>query len=75
MKLYRTVFQDKDEGTCYTWHGGYNAALRELRRLQRERANGGGVPVLHETVEEIFIPTTKSGLIGWLNQQFTRDNG
>lgn len=75
MKLYRTVISDKDEGTCYTWHGGYNIALRELRRLQRERNNGGGVPLGPEHVESIEISVGKKALIQWLNANFTRDNG
>ena len=75
MKLYQTVFHDRDEGCCYSWHTSHGAAHRELRRLQRERNNGGGVPLGPELVQEVILPDTRRGLVAWLNQYFTRDNG
>lgn len=70
MKLYRTVHWDADEGQCYEWFSSKAGAEKALRQMQRERGEKG-----EEYVEAVEIPTSKVGLIAWLNSHFTRDNG
>lgn len=67
MKVWRAWVSDGQEGICYVW----GTSRRGVRVLARDTFNDG--PEVH--CEQIDIPATKTGLVNWLNDNFTRDNG
>lgn len=74
MKIYRCDFAEggNDRGNLVSWHPSKQEADKNLRKLQKERGEDADGP---EGVEAVEIPTDKAGLLGWLNQHFTTDNG
>ncbi len=72
MKIYRRRFYDADEGLLLAWHSSKKSAERELRAMQKKRGVEAMGP---EGVSEIEIPTSKIGLLNWLNAYFVTDNG
>lgn len=69
MKLWRAYTIDPHDGTIYRWAGDAKAACEARRELERDGyTNPTGI-------EAVDIPTSKAGLIGWLNDNFTTDNG
>jgi hypothetical protein len=71
VKLYKTMFHDMDHGLMVSWHASADAAKKALRKRQAERDQPQGV----EAVEPVMVPTTKAGLLEWLNAHVTGDNG
>ncbi len=70
MKIYQVTLHDPHEGTCYAWAGSKRAGEKMLAAMKRDmECDGSG------EVEQIDMPTDKQNLIGWLNRNFTRDNG
>lgn len=76
MKLYRVTWHDRDNGRLYAWIGTQREAHATLREIwdnyEGERADALNDPPVIEPVE---IPTDKAGLLSWLNNNFTSDNG
>lgn len=72
MRIYRVDFYDVNLGACVSWQGNRRAAQAELRSLQRERGEPASGP---EGISAVEIPTSKAGLLAWLNRNFTSDNG
>ena len=72
MIVYRVSFHDPSEGTMLSWYSTKRQAEAALRKLQFESPNE---PQGVETVDAIDIPTTRKGLIAWLNRNFNTDNG
>lgn len=71
MRVWRCAFHDPELGQLLSWHGSKGEASLALRAQQRERGEAQGV----EAVEAIEIPTTKAGLLAWLNRNVKTDNG
>ena len=72
MKVYRCTRHDADLGALLSWHTRKETALRYLLHHQRER---GAAAMGPEGVDSLDIPTTRTGLVAWLNDHFTTDNG
>jgi hypothetical protein len=71
MKVYRTRFHDKDEGTILSWHASKREAEAALRELQAGRGQPQGV----EDVQPVNIRTDRAGLLCFLAIHCNRDNG
>lgn len=69
VKLWRATTRDPHEGTVYAWARSARDAAKAKQQMQQ---NGFQNPIGLEPVE---IPTTKAGLVEWLNLNFTTDNG
>lgn len=67
MKIWRAWVADPQEGICYVW----DISLRDVKCLAHNTFDEG----LDIKYEKINIPATKTGLVDWLNDNFTRDNG
>lgn len=68
MKIWRCSYDgDPEFGSVQSWH-------RSKREAMAARANLFD-DVDCVAVEVINIPTSKAGLIDWLNHYFTTDNG
>lgn len=72
MKIIRVMFYDAHEGRVLSWFGNKKAANAWFKEQQKDR---GEPPLGPEGVDEIEIPTSKEGLLKWLNDNFNRDNG
>jgi len=70
VRVYCARFWDADDGQLLSWHTNRRDAERELRRMQREGRQQGPAEV-----EAVDLPTSRAGLVGWLNARFTTDNG
>lgn len=77
MKIYKTYWQDASEGFCQSWHPSMREADRALVARRREHKDRTGSKDDPEPmgVDVVNVPTDKQGLIGWLNTNFSRDNG
>ena len=71
MKLYRTIFTDRAEGTILSWHSSRVAANKAVK----QRGKDYGAPETAPTITEVDVPTNKAGLIDWLNRHYDRANG
>lgn len=71
MKIYKLSWQNPEEGSCMRWASSQEAAVKERMKVCEEH----GVKRGDVSIDAVEIDTTKAGLIGWLNAQFTRDNG
>lgn len=72
MRIYKVVARDPDDGVCLSWHPSKDAAEKALREWRKERNQPSDGP---ESVDVIDINPTRTGIIQWLNSNFTRDNG
>lgn len=68
MKLWRACIIDPHEGCCYAWCVSKKDALAECKAFIDSGLSGPTGVLL------VDIPTTKAGLMKWLNDNFTRDN-
>jgi hypothetical protein len=66
MKVYRLSIQDTDLGTMLEWHPSKRAAQKARSDLE---------PGTSAEIEPIDVPTDRAGLLKWLNDNFTSDNG
>lgn len=73
MKLWRGVYRDPHEGTCYVWKTSERKARAALVALI-DNMQGVASADNHE-VEQIDVPTKHNELADWLNQNFSTDNG
>lgn len=74
MKLWRMELRDRGEGTVWVWHPTQRAARTDAAKARR----GETYDVEHPDsilVESVDVPTTKVGLIAWLNANCDRHNG
>lgn len=71
MRVWRCIYCHAQDGTLLSWHASRRAAAADLARLRRENGPEQG-PAEVELVE---IPTTRAGLIDWLNRNLQGDNG
>lgn len=71
MKIYRTVFTDAHEGCLLFWYSSRAAAEQKLRDLREELGEPQGLAL----VEQVDIPTDRTRLLRWLNDNFSTDNG
>lgn len=69
MKIWRTWTSDPHEGTVYQWSSTKAEAIR-ARRIMKEEGYDTDI-----AIEQVDIPTDKRGLVNWLNDNFTLDNG
>lgn len=74
MKVYRCNFYDDANGLgqLVSWHPSRREAERALAGQRRDRGRSACGP---EGVEAVEIPTDRKGLIEWLNQNLSSDNG
>lgn len=70
MKLHKLTYDDRDHGLCLEWFTRVSDAYLRIKELQGEL---GYTP--NHTITPMEIPTDKNGLMNWLNEHFTRDNG
>lgn len=78
MRIYRCeVYGWPDDGTNVSWFPNKAQADRFLRKQQKERRENTGEERAFgpEGVEMVDIPTDNTGLIDWLNRNFSTDNG
>lgn len=68
MKLWRASTIHAHDGTLLRW-GASERAVRQLAR------NDFDAHCSKPVFEQIDIPTTKAGLVDWLNDHFNTDNG
>ena len=72
MRVWKATHYDNMQGVLLSWHPNKKQAEHERARFARER----GEPASgYEGVEQVEIPTTKHGLLKWLNTHFKSDNG
>lgn len=67
MKVWLAKLHDSAEGNMQVWA----SSERAVRALARNEWSGAKP----DSVEQVEIPPGKAGLIDWLNQRFSRDNG
>ena len=72
MKVWKVYVHDFDDGTLIRWAATKNEAeqmlagwIAEYDSLKDSQPNG---------IEEMPIPSGKSGLLDWLNRHFTTDS-
>ena len=75
MKIYRVTFHDDHMGAVLTWHSSRRSAERELAKYRRDERELPEIQRSEMEVHKINIPTTRKGLIAWLNRNFQSDNG
>ena len=68
MRLYRRTYSDPDHGTCLSWHRS-EADAKQAARIDRLEIGR------HSSIEPVDVPTTKAGLLRWLNDNLDRANG
>lgn len=68
MRIYRLYCADLFEGHCYQWA----RSLREVA-VRRREMKGDGFSV--HSIDALDFPSKKGDVVGWLNKNFTRDNG
>lgn len=66
MKLWRAQARDPHLGTVQVWASSERNARAQFQREYSEKPTA---------VEAVEIPTTRTGLIEWLNHNFNTDNG
>ena len=66
MKIWKAELRDVDDGNMQVW----DTSERGVRKLAMNEWS-----VKPTAVKQIEIPTTKAGLVEWLNANFSRDNG
>ena len=69
MKIHRVSYYIDHDGLTYEW-APTKAAAKAIENGLFTREDVGEVEI-----ELVEIPTDKAGLIEWLNQNLTRDNG
>ena len=67
MRVWRAQGRDPHLGTIQVW-----ATSERNARILFRNDYGGMKPL---SVEALEIPTTKAGLVEWLNRNFNTDNG
>ena len=72
MKVYRVTLYDQAAGAILSWHSTKKQAMAALKAGIAER---GEPKTVLDGVELLDIPTSKGGLLGWLNSHFKSDNG
>ena len=79
MRIYKASWQSASEGHCQSWHPSKRAATKAIAAARRESSTAPGswdeTPNDCFRVELVDIPINKAGLIAWLNNNFTTDNG
>jgi hypothetical protein len=70
MIIYRLWTSSLDEGHCYEWFASNEEAGFAMRKRIREGTSPDAVKI-----DMLRLPDTKTGMIEWLNRNFTRDNG
>jgi hypothetical protein len=68
MKLWRAVWHDPDEGTCYVWTTTRREAKAKGAEIESQAEYG-------VEVQCIDIRPGREALVHWLNHNFTTDNG
>lgn len=69
MQIYRVEVDDSVHGTLLYWAG----SRKEAEAHGRDRIGDPNVITYRVYAQE--FPTTKRGMIEWLNDHFTSDNG
>lgn len=69
MNLYRVVWHDPHQGTCYEWHATKGSAHRSRVAMHADN------PEIDHSVDRVVVKDGKLGLVDWLNRNFDRDNG
>lgn len=73
MNLHRIQYGRLGHGAVVEWYGTKRDAAKTLARRKREGLiTDVSIPTFNEAVE---VPTTKEGLLAWLNRNLTSDNG
>jgi hypothetical protein len=72
MKIYCCESYDNDLGKQYKWFASKHEAEVCLRTVQRERGTEVQEP---ENVRMHIINPNRSGILQWLNTNFTSANG
>ena len=72
MRIYKVIWQEPDMGVLQSWHASKREAEKALRHQQQELGDMGGG---NGWIDAVDIPTTRAGLLNWLNTCFTTDNG
>lgn len=72
MKVYQMTWSDASEGVCVHWAPSKAEALRVAHLMIDE---GPSYSMDDFTISKKDVPTGKSELLAWLNNNFTRDNG
>lgn len=70
MKVWQVTFTDAMEGTLLVWRTSKRGADAALAELQRDFSQAGA-----GYVKEVDLPRSREGLVRWLNQNLSRDNG
>lgn len=74
MKLYKVNWSDESIGSMQRWFPSKAAANKGIKEIKAEYEDDKDwTHMLYVTAVE--IPTTKAGLIKWLNESFSTDNG
>lgn len=68
-EIWRLYYRDRDHGSCLEWYGSEREAAQALR-IKRDAD-----PDLASHISKVEIPTSRKGLVRWLNQNFDTDNG
>ena len=75
MKIYQSHWWDKDCGRVLEWHASNREAVKSVNAALVEAKACGDDPPSPFGVELFNIPASKRGLIAWLNNHVTTDNG
>lgn len=76
MYVWRAKWTDPDTGFCQSWATTKDDAEESLKQaiasLKENDPDDDGQPC---SIERVQIPTHQEGLVHWLNQNFSTDNG
>lgn len=70
MIFYKAQVYDADQGAILSWH----ASEAKAKKWVKENGHGKNAQG-PEGVKQEVIEGGKAGLLAWLNNNFTRDNG
>ena len=71
MKVYKATLYDRDMGAVLSWFSSKQAAEAAVREHLKDIGESVGPSGIHAH----DIPTDRAGLLHWLNNHFTRENG
>jgi len=71
MQLYKVIWEDIDQGPCFSFHATERTAEAKVTRIQNKY---NADHITKPAILTMHVPADKAEFVAWLNKQFLQNN-